>query len=237
MTPAARLCLGKAVRALRARLIADLDASLRATRQPKLPNHEQLVQRAAARLLQRRIVARSLEATGIRASVDELAVVLPELFADEGDETEPVPVPAATERFVAEILDDDALASCWTDAMTLGWVYQHWNEPALEAIYARLAADPGAKVQPEEIADKTQLFTERYMADWLLQNSLGPLWLATCEQRGWIPDCVAHGTLARLETRRADWRARRAAGTVATTELMPLADEEERRWVDYLPQP
>ena len=29
------------------------------------------------------------------------------------------------------------------------------------------------KIEPREVGAKTQMFTERYMVDWLLQNSLG----------------------------------------------------------------
>ena len=65
------------------------------------------------------------------------------------------------------------------------------------------------KVEPHEIASKTQMFTERYMVDWLLQNSLGPMWLAMCRKHGWTPDCEADGTLDALEQRRVEWRAQR----------------------------
>ena len=65
------------------------------------------------------------------------------------------------------------------------------------------------KVEPHEIASKTQMFTERYMVDWLLQNSLGPMWLAMCRKHGWTPDFEAEGTLDALEQRRVEWRAQR----------------------------
>ncbi len=99
--------------------------------------------------------------------------------------------------------------------MTLGWVYQYWNDPEREALDAKL--NGGGKVEPHEIASKTQMFTERYMVDWLLQNSLGPMWLAMCEKHGWTPEVEASGTLDRLEARRAEWRAKREAGEVALT--------------------
>ena len=98
-----------------------------------------------------------------------------------------IPVGAATLRHCVEALDAPALASCWTDDMTLGWVYQYWNDPEREALDAKLHA--GGKVEPHEIASKTQMFTERYMVDWLLQNSLGPMWLAMCRKHGWTADC------------------------------------------------
>ena len=146
-----------------------------------------------------------------------------------------VPVPAATLRHVVDALNSEALESCWTDDMTLGWVYQYWNDPEREALDAKL--NGGGKVEPHEIASKTQMFTERYMVDWLLQNSLGPMWLAMCQKHGWTPEVEADGTLDRLEERRAEWRAKRESGEVALTELMPLHTDAERRWAYYVPQP
>ena len=44
-----------------------------------------------------------------------------------------VPMPPATLRHLVESLDDEVLETCWTDDMTLGWVYQYWNDPEREA--------------------------------------------------------------------------------------------------------
>ncbi|PRQ05135.1 BREX-6 system adenine-specific DNA-methyltransferase PglX [Enhygromyxa salina] len=165
---------------------------------------------------------------------DELALDLPGLFGRTGL-SELVPMRWSTLRHVIEALDEPELESCWTDDMTLGWVYQYWNDPKREEIDAKLNA--GGKVAPDEIASKTQMFTERYMVDWLLQNSIGPLWLAMCQKHEWTPKVVADGTLARLEARRVDWRAKRDAGEVELTELMPLHSDEERRWAYYVEQP
>ena len=165
---------------------------------------------------------------------DDLAIDLPGLYGNVRLTTL-IPVPAATLRAVVEALDVSELESCWTDDMTLGWIYQYWNDPEREAIDAKLNA--GGKVEPHEIASKTQMFTERYMVDWLLQNSLGPMWLAMCQKHGWKPEVEMDGTLARLEERRVEWRAKRDAGEVSLTELMPLESEAERRWAYYVPQP
>jgi hypothetical protein len=165
---------------------------------------------------------------------EDLATELPGLYGPTGV-ADLVPIPPATLRHVVEALDNPALETCWTDDMTLGWVYQYWNDPEREAIDAKLNA--GGKVELHEIASKTQLFTERYMVDWLLQNSLGPMWLAMCKKHGWTPDVESDGTLQRLEERRVDWRARRDAGEVSLTELMPLHTDAERRWAYYVPQP
>jgi len=170
----------------------------------------------------------------LRLVFEDLAIELPGIFGSAGV-ADLVPVPPATLRHVVEALDAPELQSCWTDDMTLGWVYQYWNDPAREALDAKLNA--GGKVEPHEIASKTQMFTERYMVDWLLQNSLGPMWLAMCRKHGWTAEVQADGILDRLEERRVDWRAKREAGEVELTDLMPLQTDAERRWAYYVPQP
>ncbi|MEV0726566.1 BREX-6 system adenine-specific DNA-methyltransferase PglX [Micromonospora purpureochromogenes] len=170
----------------------------------------------------------------LQLTFEDLATEMPGLYGPAGV-ADLVPVPAATLRHVVDALNTEALQSCWTDDMTLGWVYQYWNDPEREALDDKL--NGGGKVEPHEIASKTQMFTERYMVDWLLQNSLGPMWLAMCQKHGWTPEVQADGTLDRLEERRAEWRAKRASREVALTDLMPLHTDAERRWAYYVPQP
>lgn len=165
---------------------------------------------------------------------DELALEMPGLFGKVGL-TELVPIPASTLREVVESLDQPNLASAWLDDTTLGWVYQYWNDPAREALDAKL--NGGGKVEPHEIASKTQMFTERYMVEWLLQNSLGQQWLAICELNGWEPEVIANGTLDRLAERRSMWRQKREAGEVALDTLMPIESPEEERWKYWVEQP
>ncbi len=163
---------------------------------------------------------------------DELALELPGLFGDVGL-TRLFPLPAATLREVIERLDDPELGSAWTDDTTLGWVYQYWNDPDREALDAKI--NGGGKIAPHEIASKTQMFTERYMVEWLLQNSLGLTWLCMCKKHGWTAD--AERVLPVLEARRVDWRKQREAGEVALDALMPIEGELEEHWKYYVPQP
>ena len=62
--------------------------------------------------------------------------------------------------------------------MTLGWVYQYWNDPERERLDAKI--NDGGKIELHEIASKPQMFTERYMVEWILQNSLGLMWFTLC---------------------------------------------------------
>jgi hypothetical protein len=171
-------------------------------------------------------------ATLLQLIFDELAVDLPGLFGDVGL-TRLFHIPAATLRDVIERLDDPELTSAWTDDTTLGWVYQYWNDPDREALDAKISG--GGKIEPHEIASKTQMFTERYMVEWLLQNSLGLTWLAMCKKHGWTAD--AERILPALEKRRVEWRKRRDAGEVALDALMPIEGELEHHWKYYVPQP
>ena len=72
-----------------------------------------------------------------------------------------------------EELNKEELQGCWGDDMTLGWIYQYWNDLERERLDAKI--NDGGKIEPHEIASKTQMFTERYMVYWMLQNSLGPI--------------------------------------------------------------
>lgn len=162
----------------------------------------------------------------------ELALDLPGLFGPVGL-TQLLPISAASLRDVITVLNDKALDRAWGDDMTLGWVYQFWNDPDREAL--DLKVKNGGKIEAHEIASKTQMFTERYMVDWLLHNSLGQTWLAICAKNGWTSDF--HRVRDGLDARRAEWRQRRVAGEVALDALMPLESELEERWKYWVPQP
>lgn len=178
----------------------------------------------------------------------ERAQEMPGLFGDGGI-TSLIPVPTTAIRAVVEALDDPDLESAWRDDTTLGWVYQFWNDPEREALDEKIRTKgPDGKTQKienHEIAAKTQLFTDRYMVEWLLQNSLGQLWFAICQKNGWTPEVVSSGLLDRLEARRAEWRGMRDRGEVDLEALMPLPGaarpdlhdlEVEDRWKYWVPR-
>jgi hypothetical protein len=171
-------------------------------------------------------------ATLLQIKFDDMAVDLPGLFGNVGL-TRLFHVPPATLREIVDRLDAETLESAWTDDTTLGWVYQYWNDPEREALDAKI--NDGGKIAPHEIASKTQMFTERYMVEWLLQNSLGLTWLCICKRNGWTAD--AERVLPVLEERRGEWRKKREAGEVALDALMPIEGELEAAWKYYVPQP
>lgn len=129
---------------------------------------------------------------------DELALELPALFAwDEVQEC--IPIPGPTLIWLLETLSAPELTDAWVDDTTLGWLYQYWNDPDRKAVDDKLNTTTG-KVEAGELANKTQLFTERYMVEWLVQNSLGAQWLAICTKNGWEPEAL--GVIAGLRKKR-----------------------------------
>lgn len=180
--------------------------------------------------------------TLLRLTFDELALDMPGLFGEVGVNAL-IPIPTSTLRATVEALGQadvkagmsaDEMASLWRDDTLLGWVYQFWNDPEREALDEKIRNK--GKIENHEIAAKTQLFTDRYMVEWLLQNSLGQLWFGVCATNGWTPEVQADGTLERLEERRADWRGRRERGEVDLEALMPLETEAEERWKYWVPR-
>lgn len=165
---------------------------------------------------------------------DEWALDLPGLFGKVGI-TELLTVPSVTLRVTIEALNDPELDSAWLDDTTLGWVYQFWNDPDRKALDEKI--NNRGKIEHHEIAAKTQIFTERYMVEWLLQNSLNQQWLAICAKNDWTPQVKANGVLDNLKERRKEWREKREAGEVRPESMMPVNGEQEQQWKYWVSQP
>jgi hypothetical protein len=70
------------------------------------------------------------------------------------------------ERMVADLPKEVFLADD-----SLGWTYQFWQAQRKDAVNAS-----GVKIGADELSPVTQLFTEDYMVDFLLHNTLGAWW-------------------------------------------------------------
>ena len=172
--------------------------------------------------------------TLLRLLYDEWALDLPGLFGKVGV-TQLLPVPSVTLRATVEALNDPELDSAWLDDTTLGWVYQFWNDPDRKALDDKI--NNRGKIEHHEIAAKTQIFTERYMVEWLLQNSLNQQWLAICAKNNWTPEVKANGTLDNLEEKRKQWREKRESGEVSPEKMMPINGSQEEQWKYWVSQP
>lgn len=70
-------------------------------------------------------------------------------------------------RMVGDIAEAD-----WEDVQILGWMYQYYNTEVKDAFFASKA-----KETPDTIGPATQLFTPGWIVRYMVQNSLGRLWM------------------------------------------------------------
>jgi hypothetical protein len=86
------------------------------------------------------------------------------------------PLGATWDRVITSLNDPGVPAATYAEDEVLGWVYQYWNTGAKNAIYEKLGK--GGKIEePAELSAASTLYTERYIVDYLLQNTLGALWV------------------------------------------------------------
>lgn len=106
--------------------------------------------------------------------------LLPNIFEKVDDETELLlPNDLLTEQSVAqgfrnEITDEDC-----SEVEVLGWLYQFYISEKKDQVMARKSAVP-----TEDIPAVTQLFTPHWIVRYLVENSLGQLWLVNHPESG-----------------------------------------------------
>lgn len=98
------------------------------------------------------------------------------LFDPDDEHAALFPLLATWERVVAVLNAPDVPSETYAEDEVLGWVYQYWNSAAKDAVYAKLGK--GGKIEtPEELSAASCLYTERYIVDYLVQNTLGATWV------------------------------------------------------------
>jgi len=94
------------------------------------------------------------------------------LFDPENLASQLFPRPRALKSLL-EMLNDPALEEAWIEEETVGWIYQYFTEPDL----AIFRGKNSPKVPAELLASRTQLFTHRWIVKFLVQNTIGRLWI------------------------------------------------------------
>ena len=75
-------------------------------------------------------------------------------------------------------IDEDS----WQDQVQIiGWMYQFYNTEPKDKVMGR---KPGTKIKKEEVPAVTQLFTPDWIVRYMVENSLGRLWLDGHEDNG-----------------------------------------------------
>lgn len=93
---------------------------------------------------------------------DYTELLLPDNLLREG---------SVIQQMIELIPEDD-----WTDAVQIiGWLYQYYNSEKKDDVFAALKKN--VKITKENIPAATQLFTPDWIVRYMVENSLGRLWL------------------------------------------------------------
>ena len=111
------------------------------------------------------------------AQCNDLNRMLPGMFQKISDHTELL-FPdfllregSVIEQMVTTIPEDD-----WKDAVQIiGWLYQYYNAEPKDEVFAALKKN--IKISKEKIPAATQLFTPDWIVRYMVENSLGRLWV------------------------------------------------------------
>lgn len=109
------------------------------------------------------------------AQCNQLADVLPDVFGHVGDAdalTLPDGLLLRGEHDVLYHLVADVPEDAWSDVEALGWSYQFYNSERKDEFFKSKR-----KAKPEDVAPATQLFTPEWIVRYMVENSLGRLWM------------------------------------------------------------
>lgn len=110
-----------------------------------------------------------------------LNAILPELFQKTNDYTELLMNVSFTDkdgvvyRLVHDIPEDDFNVEKEGQVEIIGWLYQYYNTELKDETFALLKKN--VKITKERIPAATQLFTPDWIVRYMVENSLGRLWL------------------------------------------------------------
>lgn len=118
---------------------------------------------------------------------------LPLLFDPRAPEMALRPSVAALKRCVALLSgtvaakgQEAATDEIFTAPDALGWTYQYWNSEEKDRVFEKVRTKKGSKIEGAEIIPATCIYTEPYMVKFLVQNSLGAIWMGMRPDSGLI---------------------------------------------------
>lgn len=123
-----------------------------------------------------------------------LNTALPEMFEKLGSYTEML-LPnnilkqgSVLARLVEDIPEDD-----WRDAVQIiGWLYQYYNTEPKQAVFDGLKKN--VKITKDKIPAATQLFTPDWIVRYMVENSLGRLWVERCQTESGLDSTHMNGS-------------------------------------------
>ena len=111
------------------------------------------------------------------AQCDQLADCMPAVFEHLGAaDALTLPVRLCTDKDgVVARLVNDIPESAWNDVEILGWMYQFYISERKDEAFAGFKK--GKKASRDDIGPATQLFTPDWIVRYMVENSLGRLWM------------------------------------------------------------
>ena len=138
-----------------------------------------------------------------------LSEILPALFEPTSDYTELLLNPSVVDQegvvyhLVHDIAEDDFNVEQGGQVEIIGWLYQYYNTEPKNAAFAK-----SGKITKEEIPAVTQLFTPDWIVRYMVENSLGRLWINHLEgdQSMWHPDDNNHKHEPEIRFFKGQWK-------------------------------
>lgn len=108
---------------------------------------------------------------------NELGKIIPQMFEKISDYTELLlPDNLLEEGSVIRKMVEDIEESDWLEEVEIiGWMYQYYISEKKDEVFAALKKN--VKITKENIPAATQLFTPKWIVKYMVENSLGRLWL------------------------------------------------------------
>ncbi|ODS32819.1 MAG: putative DNA methylase [Candidatus Scalindua rubra] len=81
-----------------------------------------------------------------------------------------------TLKRIFELINQEALSQIWKEDEVIGWVYQYFIEEEKARVFDKIYSQK-KKMELTDIAPATQLFTPKWIVQFLVENTLGRLWI------------------------------------------------------------
>lgn len=81
-----------------------------------------------------------------------------------------------TLKHIFKLINQEKLAQIWKEDEVIGWVYQYFIEDDKDRVFDKIYRQK-QKMDLKDIAPATQIFTPRWIVQYLVENTLGRLWI------------------------------------------------------------
>lgn len=111
------------------------------------------------------------------AQCNTLSPILPFMFEKINDYTELLLPDFLLDResIISKLVNNEELTASFSEVEVIGWLYQFYNSEPKDKVFAKLKKNK--KIEKYDMPAATQLFTPKWIVQYMVENSLGQLWL------------------------------------------------------------